>query len=79
MNLRRSYLPRQPPGLKFVGDLRDDIPSLRLRRAYQSGGQGAFDRRLPLVARRRFHRLSTWPKRDQLPRTYVNSRRVVRT
>ena len=61
----------QAPSFELARELPDDVPAADYRRLGNRSRQGIFDG--AHVARFR------WAKRDQLTRTYVNSRRVVRT
>jgi len=61
----------QPPRFELARELRDDVPSADHGRLRDRPPEGVLD--AAKIAR--FH----WPKRDQLTRTYVDSRRVIRT
>jgi hypothetical protein len=70
----RRYLSRRSPGeprLEQSRELTDHVPIPCARRLGESERERLFD----VVYGLRF----AWPKRDQLPRTYVNSRRLLRT
>ncbi len=56
---------REPSRLELLGELRHDLPPARQDCTLNRPRKGAFDVRF------------LWPKRDRLPRTYVNSRRVI--
>jgi hypothetical protein len=55
---------REPARLELLGELRHDVPPPRRNGPLDGPREGVFDGRF------------LWPKRDQLTRTYVNSRRV---
>ncbi len=55
---------REPPRLELLGELRHDLPPPSRNGPLDGPREGVFDGRF------------RWPKRDQLTRTYVNSRKV---
>jgi hypothetical protein len=61
----------QPPRLELARELRDDVPSADHRRLRDRARESIVD--AAKIAR--FH----WPKRDHFTRTYVGSRKVIRT
>lgn len=62
---------RDAAGFEFARELSDDVPASDRGRAIEGGGKA--------VLYRRRWRVTLWPKRDRFPRSYVNSRIVVRT
>ena len=69
--LRDRVTALKPPRFELTRELSDDVPSTRPR----GFGKGECQSVLHDAKATEF----IWPKRDQLPRTYVNSRRLVRT